>query len=173
MKSIMQIAEIGIAALLAVCAVVSLGSSSEPAAVEPKRVTAIGGVFFKCKDPKAMKEWYASHLGLKTDAYGTNFEWRQADEGKQKGFTQWSPFTANTKYFEPSGKDFMINYRVENLDWLIEQLKKEGINVVGKIEVESYGKFCHIMDPEGNKIELWEPNDVEYDKMTAASGRTK
>jgi predicted enzyme related to lactoylglutathione lyase len=171
MKSIVQIAEIAMAALLAGCGVVHQSNPPEQPAVEPKRVTAIGGVFFKCKDPKATRQWYATHLGLQTDPYGTNFEWRQADEGKRKGFTQWSPFPQDTKYFEPSGKEFMINYRVENLEWLIEQLKKEGVTVVDKIEVVKYGKFCHILDPEGNKIELWEPNDVEYEKII--EGRTK
>jgi predicted enzyme related to lactoylglutathione lyase len=140
---------------------------------DPKRVTSIGGIFFKCKDAQAMKQWYANHLGLMTDDYGTNFEWRQADDGRQKGFTQWGPFTQDTTYFSPSTKDFMINYRVQNLDWLIERLTKEGIEIVGKVQIETYGKFCHIMDPEGNKIELWEPNDIEYDKITPANGRTK
>ncbi len=130
-----------------------------------KRVTSIGGVFFKCKNPDKIKEWYSKHLGLNTDKYGTSFEWRQADDGIKKGFTAWSPFTENTKYFEPSEKEFMINYRVENLEWLIEELKKEGVTVVDSIEVYEYGKFVHILDIEGNKIELWEPNDVEYDKM--------
>jgi len=145
--------------------------SSQPAPAEPKRVTGIGGIFFKCKDPKAAREWYARHLGLNTGEYGTTFEWRQADEGTHKGFTQWCPFTADTKYFDPSAREFMINYRVENLEWLIEQLKKEGITIVDKIEVFDYGKFCHILDPEGNKIELWEPNDTAYDKIV--EGRTK
>jgi len=130
-----------------------------------KRVTSLGGVFFKCKDPEKMKEWYSKHLGLKTDVYGTSFEWRQADESTKKGFTVWSPFKEDTKYMEPSKKDFMINYRVENLEWLIDELKKEGITVVDEIESFEYGKFVHILDPENNKIELWEANDIEYDKI--------
>jgi len=137
----------------------------------PKRVTGIGGIFFKCKDPEAMKQWYRTHLGLQTDSYGTNFEWRQADEPTQKGFTQWSPFPEDTKYFQPSHKDFMINYRVQNLERLVEELKAEGVNVVGKVDVQPIGKFCHILDPEGNAIELWEPNDAEYEKIV--EGRTK
>ena len=136
-----------------------------------KRVTGIGGVFFKCKDPQKMKDWYKAHLGLDTDKYGTNFEWRQGADSSKKGFTQWSPFTETTKYFEPSAKEFMINYRVENLESLVEELKKEGVTVVDKIEAFEYGKFVHIMDIEGNKIELWEPNDAEYDKIV--EGRTK
>ncbi|MGB8192752.1 MAG: VOC family protein [Chitinophagaceae bacterium] len=136
-----------------------------------KKVTGIGGIFFKCKDPNKIKAWYKEHLGLDTDEYGTNFEWRQADDSLKKGFTQWSPFSENTKYFEPSGKDFMINYRVENLERLVEELKKEGVTIVDKIEVVEYGKFVHILDVEGNKIELWEPNDIEYNKIV--TGRTK
>jgi predicted enzyme related to lactoylglutathione lyase len=136
-----------------------------------KKVTGIGGIFFKCRDTTKMKEWYSKNLGLNTDEYGTSFEWREADEGVRKGFTQWSPFTDTTKYFEPSGKEFMINYRVENIQSLVEQLKKDGVTVVDEIEAFEYGKFVHIMDIEGNKIELWEPNDIEYDKI--AGGRTK
>lgn len=136
-----------------------------------KKVTGIGGIFFKCKDPQKMRDWYQSHLGLHTDKYGTNFEWRQGDDSTKKGFTQWSPFMETTKYFEPSSKEFMINYRVENLEALVEELKKEGVTVVDNIEAFEYGKFVHIMDIEGNKIELWEPNDVEYDKIV--DGRTK
>jgi predicted enzyme related to lactoylglutathione lyase len=134
-----------------------------------KRVTSIGGIFFKCKDTEKIREWYKTHLGLNTDEYGTSFEWRQADEGKKKGFSQWSPFKADTKYFEPSTREFMINYRVEDLEWLVEELKKEGVTVLDKIESFEYGKFVHILDPEGNKIELWEPNDDEYHKIATAT----
>lgn len=136
-----------------------------------KRVTGIGGIFFKCEDPKEMKNWYAKHLGFDTDDYGTSFEWRQADDTNKKGFSAWSPFDADTKYFEPSKKEFMVNYRVENLEWLLEELKKEGVQVLDEIEAVEYGKFAHIIDPEGNKIQLWEAFDEEYDKM--AEARTK
>lgn len=131
-----------------------------------KRATSLGGIFFKCKDPDKIKEWYAKHLGLKTNAYGTSFEWRQADDSNKKGFTAWSPFKDDTKYMEPSQKEFMINYRVENLEWLVEELKKEGVTILDEIEEFEYGKFVHIMDPENNKIELWEANDFEYDKIS-------
>ena len=136
-----------------------------------KRVTGIGGIFFKCQDPKSMKDWYGKHLGFNTDEYGTSFEWRQADEENKKAFSVWSPFDKDTKYFEPSQKEFMVNYRVENLEWLLEELKKEGVEVLDEIESLEYGKFAHIIDPEGNKIELWEAFDDEYDKMVEA--RTK
>ncbi len=125
----------------------------------PKRVTAIGGIFFKCNDPAATKEWYKTHLGLPADPYGATFEWRHADEPEKKGQTIWSPFKKETDYFAPSSKDFMFNYRVENLEWLLGELKKEGIELLGEMQVYDYGKFAHIMDPEGNKIELWEAID--------------
>lgn len=113
-----------------------------------KKVTGIGGIFFKCKGPEKIKEWYQAHLGLNTDKYGTNFEWRQADDSTKKGFTQWSPFAEKTKYFEPSAKDFMINYRIENIESLMEELKKEGVQITDSIETYEYGKFVHILDPE-------------------------
>lgn len=138
---------------------------------QPKRVTSVGGIFFKTKDPQKMRDWYAKHLGLQTDKYGTNFVWYQGNDSTKKGFTQWSPFKETTKYFEPSAKDFMINYRVENMEWLVAQLKKENVTIVDTIQTFEYGKFIHIMDIEGNKIELWESNDVEYEKLVI--GRTK
>ena len=124
-----------------------------------KKVTGIGGIFFKCKDPKKMTEWYQKHLGLDTNPYGATFEWYEGVDSKKKAQTQWSPFAETTKYFEPSSKDFMINYRVENLEQLVEELKKEGVTIVDKIETYEYGKFVHILDAEGNKVELWEPID--------------
>ncbi len=136
-----------------------------------KKVTGIGGIFFKCKDPDKMKDWYQNHLGLNTDKYGTTFCWYQGADSTKQGFTQWSPFKESTKYFEPSTKEFMINYRVENLEGLVELLKKEGVTVVDEIETYDYGKFVHILDIEGNKIELWEPYDTEYGKLEG--GRTK
>ncbi len=122
-----------------------------------KKVTGIGGIFFKCKDAGKVREWYKTHLGFDTNSYGASFEWHQNEDSTKKGSTQWSPFAETTKYFEPSTKDFMINYRVENLEALVEQLKAEGVTIVDKIEDSEYGKFVHIMDIEGNKIELWQP----------------
>jgi len=121
-----------------------------------RKVTGLGGVFFKCKDPKKIKAWYGSNLGLNIDDYGTTFEWRQSDDSS-KGYTQWSPFSSTTKYFEPSVKEFMINYRVLHIEELLEKLKQAGVTITDQIETYDYGKFVHIMDPEGNKIELWEP----------------
>lgn len=143
-----------------------VAAAQQPEAVTGgKKVTGIGGVFFKCKDPDALKAWYKEKLGLNTNKYGTTFEWRQADDAHKKGFTQWSAFKETTKYFEPSTKDFMLNYRVEHMEALVAQLKKDGVTVTDNIESYDYGKFVHIMDPEGNKIELWEPVDEEYDKI--------
>ena len=136
----------------------------------PKKVTSIGGIFFKCKDPKKLREWYHTQLGLATNSYGAVFEWHQGADSTKKGFTQWSPFNEKTRYFEPSTKDFMINYRVENLTGLVADLKKNGVTVVDTISSYSYGKFVHILDPEGNNLELWEPNDEEYDKMGKQMG---
>ena len=124
-----------------------------------KKVTGIGGIFFKCKNPDALNEWYKTHLGFNTTVYGTSCEWRDADDNTKKGLTQWAPFAENTKYFEPSTKDFMINYRVENLDALVEVLRKENVTFLDKVETFDYGKFVHILDIEGNKIELWEAFD--------------
>jgi len=131
--------------------------SNDPASM--KKVTGIGGIFFKCKDPQKVKEWYKTHLGLNTDQYGATFKWREYSDSTKKGSTQWSPFKETTKYFEPSTKDFMINYRVDNLEALVTELKKEGVTIVDTMETYDYGKFIHIMDIEGNKIELWEPKD--------------
>jgi predicted enzyme related to lactoylglutathione lyase len=130
-----------------------------------KKVTGIGGIFFKCKDPKKLRAWYQTNLGFNTNDYGAVFEWRQGADTVKKGFTQWSPFNEKTKYFEPSTKEFMINYRVENLDVLLVQLKNNGVTITDSVETVDYGKFVHIMDLEGNKIELWEPNDLEFEKL--------
>ena len=139
---------------------------------EIKKATGIGGIFFKCKDPKKMREWYKTHLGINTNQYGAVFEWHQGADSTKKGFTTWSPFKETTKYFEPSTKDFMINYRVENLEALVAELKKDSVTITDKIETVEYGKFVHIMDVEGNKIELWQPNDIEYEKMGKQIGST-
>ena len=122
-----------------------------------KKVSGIGGVFFKCKDPQKVKDWYAKNLGVVGDEYGVNFEWIQADDPSKKGMTVWAPFPDSTKYFDPSEKDFMINYRVENLEALVAELKSAGVTILDEIATYDYGKFVHILDPEGNKIELWEP----------------
>ena len=131
---------------------------------EPK-VTGIGGIFFKAKDSKATSAWYGKHLGLAIDDYGSPFEFRNANNPDEINYLRWSPFDEKTDYFEPSQKEFMINYRVQNIEGLVEKLKSEGVTVVDDIVSYEYGKFVHIMDPEGNKIELWEPVDKVFTDM--------
>ena len=127
-----------------------------------KRVTGIGGIFFKCKDPVELRHWYRDHLGLVTDEYGSLFEFRLADDPEKKGYLQWSTFSQDTKYLDPSTKDYMINYRVDDLEGLVKVLKEEGVEMLDEIESFEYGKFVHLLDPEGNKIELWEPVDEVF-----------
>lgn len=122
-----------------------------------KKVTGIGGIFLKCEDTAKMKDWYAKNLGIESGEHGAGFEWRDKDDPEQMGYTAWSTFPANTTYFDPSKKDVMINYRVADLEALVQELKKEGVTVVDEIATYDYGKFVHILDPEGNAIELWEP----------------
>lgn len=134
-----------------------------------KRVTALGGIFFKSDNPEESKDWYRKHLGIESDKYGGAFEWRHSENPNKKGFTAWSVFDSKTEYTKPSTKEFMINYRVENLEELLKTLKEEGVEVVGEMESYEYGKFGWIMDPNGIKIELWEPNDGEYSKLAGDS----
>ena len=121
-----------------------------------KKVTGIGGIFFKCDDPQRLKDWYAQHLGLPVAEYGTLFNWRDAEDPSKQGTTVWATFDKDTTYFEPSKKDFMINYRVEHIEDLVKQLKSDGVTILDEIAVYEYGKFVHVLDPEGNSIELWE-----------------
>ena len=125
-----------------------------------KRVTGLGGFFFKTKNPDQIKDWYKKHLGLPVDDYGCTFWWK--DKKGNDCSTQWSPFKEDTKYFQPSEKQFMMNFRVKNLHELLSVLKEEGVTIVGEVEEYDYGKFGWILDPEGNKIELWEPVDSAF-----------
>ncbi len=111
-------------------------------------------------DPDELREWYRAHLGIESEKEaGAIFRWQQADDSAGERYTVWSPFPADTHYFAPSEKPFMINFQVENLDELLVQLKREGVDVDAKVETYDYGKFGWIMDPDGNRIELWElPN---------------
>lgn len=124
------------------------------------KVTGIGGVFFKTEDAQKTKEWYKKNLGFNTDDWGCSFWWK--DHNNSDASTQWSPFDKDTNYFQPSKKDFMINYRVENLESLLEELQQNGVTTVGNIEEFEYGKFAWILDLDGNKIELWEPKDSAF-----------
>jgi predicted enzyme related to lactoylglutathione lyase len=126
-----------------------------------KRVTGIGGIFFKSTDPEKLAAWYQDHLGLPAAEQGAIlFRWREADNPDRQGYTVWAPFPADTGYFDPSPAPFMINYRVANLDAVLEQLRREGVEVDDKIEDSEYGRFGWIMDPEGNRIELWQPPEA-------------
>ncbi len=130
------------------------------------KATGIGGIFFKSTDPKTLKKWYQDNLGFSIDQYGVMFEWREGNDASKYGMTQWSVFNNKTNYFEPSAKDFMINYRVTHIEQLAEQLKQKGVQIIDTIETyDGIGKFIHIMDPEGNKIELWEPEKADFDKV--------
>ena len=129
-----------------------------------KKVTGIGGIFFKSKNPNEIKDWYKKNLGFAVDEYGSMFEFRNADEPDKKDYLQWSPFENSTDYFKPSDKEFMINYRVEDIEGLVKELKDGGVTIVDDIESFEYGKFVHILDPENNKIELWEPVDISFTK---------
>ena len=128
-----------------------------------KRVTGIGGIFFQSESPAHLYDWYEKHLGIKREAHGqgATFEWRelQAPDGSQpgaKGATAWSIFPRSTKYFGASKASFMLNYRVDDLDGLLEELKKAGVEIDPHRENADYGRFAWIMDPDGNRIELWE-----------------
>lgn len=133
------------------------------------RVTGIGGIFFRSDDPVKTREWYGKNLGLAIDDYGSSFEFRNSEHPDEINYLIWSPFDKNTDYFSPSVKEFMINYRVQNIEGLVNKLRDNGVTIIDNIEVYEYGKFVHIMDPEGNKIELWEPVDSD---LTKKDGKT-
>ena len=123
-----------------------------------KRVTGIGGIFFRAKDPDALKEWYVDHLGIPIDDDGfVCFYWKEEKGPGQDAFTVWQPFPEDTDYFDPSEKQFMVNFRVENLAELLKTLREEGVEVDDRVEEHEFGKFGWITDPEGNRVELWEP----------------
>ncbi|MEO8591130.1 MAG: VOC family protein [Flavobacteriales bacterium] len=155
--------------ILLLCAVAATaftaGRISVPdAPADEPRATGIGGVFFKSKDPAALRAWYNKHLGMPVNEYGAVFEFGDAD-ADGRGYLQWSPFGARTKYFAPSPKDFMINYRVVHLEELMKRMRADGVVFTDSIERVEYGAFVHAMDPDSNKLELWEPVDSVYGKM--------
>lgn len=143
------------------------GGDRGPEDTVSARVTGIGGVFFKSSDPGKLQDWYARHLGLHGLAGegGGVFQWREMNPPHTVAHTVWGLFTETTAYFYPSEKPFMLNFRVSDLDSLLARLKGEGVTVVGDTETYDYGKFGWIMDPEGNKIELWQPNDDEFRRV--------
>lgn len=129
------------------------------------RVTGIGGIFFFSDSVEKTKNWYKQNLGLETNEWGSVFEYRNANRPDEINYLQWSPFKKGNKYFEPSNKQFMINYRVQNLEGLVRKLKANGVTINDTIETYDYGKFVHITDNEGTKIELWEPIDSILTKI--------
>lgn len=135
-----------------------------PNEVTPK-VTGIGGIFFFSDDTDKTKDWYSKNLGLETNQWGSSFEFRNAHRPEEINYLQWSPFKTPSDYFLPSKKEFMINYRVQNIEGLVEKLKSNGVTILDEIESFDYGKFVHIMDDEGNKLELWEPVDSVFTAM--------
>ncbi len=132
-------------------------NSTSPADTTPK-VTGIGGIFFSSDNPKEMKEWYTKNLGLEINDWGSSsFESRSLNNPDEINSLQWTPFKKGDEYFSPSKKEFMINYQVQNIEGLINKLKENGVTILDSIATYDFGKFVHIMDAEGNKIELWEP----------------
>lgn len=121
------------------------------------KVTGLGGFFFFSENPEALRKWYAQNLGMNVHEWGATFESRNKERPEQIEATQWSPFLQGSTYFAPSNKEFMINYRVQNIEGLLAQLQANGVEIIGVLEEHEYGKFAHILDHEGNKIELWEP----------------
>ena len=134
--------------------------STTPTKDTTPKVTGIGGIFFFTDNQKETREWYAKNLGLEMNDWGScSFESRNINRPEEINSTQWCPFKKGDEYFAPSKKDFMINYRVQNIEGLVEKLKENGVTIVDSIATFDYGKFIHIMDADGNKIELWEPVD--------------
>jgi catechol 2,3-dioxygenase-like lactoylglutathione lyase family enzyme len=131
----------------------------DPPRVPAERVTGIGGIFIKARDPRALREWYGDKLGFprQEGAVPPLFLWREREAPETVGTTVWGLFRSDTKYFEPSQASFMINYRVRNLDRMLAQLRAQGVTVDTKVVDDFNGRFAWVMDPEGNKIELWEP----------------
>ncbi|TNE71524.1 MAG: VOC family protein [Bacteroidetes bacterium] len=131
---------------------------------EPK-VTGIGGVFFFSENPEEARQWYSNNLGFDVNEWGATFQSRNIERPDEINHLQWSPFQTDSEYFQPSSKPYMINYRVQNIEGLIEKLRANGAVVLDEIVSYDYGKFVHVMDPEGNKIELWEPVDQVFTDM--------
>ncbi|GAB4018115.1 VOC family protein [Spirosoma migulaei] len=136
-------------------------TKSAPTNDTTPKVTGIGGIFFFSDNPKETREWYAKHLGLDINDWGSTFESRNVNKPDEINSLQWSPFKKGDDYFAPSQKEFMINYRVQNIEGLVTKLSENGVTILDSITTYDYGKFVHIMDAEGNKIELWEPVDAE------------
>jgi len=121
-----------------------------------RRVTGIGGVFFKVRNPAALRAWYREHLGIESDEWGALFHWREDDAPERRGSTVWSPFASDSDYFPGP---VMVNYRVDDLDAVVAALREEGVQVDARVEEGELGRFAWATDPEGNRLELWQPPD--------------
>ncbi|TGD57898.1 VOC family protein [Flavobacterium humi] len=135
----------------------SKNKNMEPANDAMPKVTGIGGIFFFSENPKETKEWYAKNLGLEVNDWGSTFQSRDFNNPEEVHSLQWAPFKSGSDYFAPSKKEFMINYRVHDMEGLVAKLKENGVTILDEMQTFEYGKFIHIIDSEGNKIELWEP----------------
>ncbi len=135
------------------------------------KVTGIGGIFFISENPETTRKWYGENLGLAIDDYGSVFEFRNTNRPGEINYLRWSPFEKNSDYLTPSTKEFMINYRVQNIEGLVKKLAENGATILDTIETYNYGKFVHLMDPDGNKIELWEPVDSVLTQMGGETTR--
>jgi catechol 2,3-dioxygenase-like lactoylglutathione lyase family enzyme len=133
------------------------------------RVTGIGGIFFGSSDPRASRDWYGRNLGMAIDSFGSPFEFRNSNRPDEINYLRWSPYKEGSPYYSTGEKELMINYRVQNLEGLRRQLLANGVTILDTIATYDYGKFLHILDPDGYKVELWEPVDSVLTKM---GGRT-
>jgi predicted enzyme related to lactoylglutathione lyase len=125
------------------------------------KILGVGGIFFRCKNEAETKNWYTEHFSLKTDQYGASFAFRKVSD-QSLAILQWSPFPQSTAYFGDSGQEFMVNYRVENMDDLVQDLKAKGMKFTDEIVTYEYGKFVHMIDCDGRMVELWEPIDAIF-----------
>lgn len=137
------------------------------------KVTEIGGIFFFSDNPTETREWYAKNLGFDVNEWGSTFVSRNIDKPDEINYLQWSPFKSGSDYFAPSRKEFMVNYRVQNIEGLVENLRDNRVTILDNIETFDYGKFVHIMDSEGNKIELWEPVDEVFTALEDKNNEEK
>ena len=161
--SVQLLALLAVAALSHLVTKHSLQKEGTHLKIHQGRITGVGGIFFKTPNPAALRDWYKMHLGLNTNQYGTVFEFGNLSDSTANAHLQWSPFSAKTTFFE---NEFMINYRVNDLELLLSQLRKNGVEVLDSLAVYDYGKFVHIRDLDGNKVELWEPVDKVFATYT-------
>jgi predicted enzyme related to lactoylglutathione lyase len=135
------------------------------------KVIVFGGIFFKAKKPSRLRKWYRDHLSFNLNPYGSSFEFRNANNPDKVQYFLWSVFKNDTDYFSPSTKEFMVNFRVENIEKTVAYLRKIGTEIIYEVTTYPYGKFVHILDPEGNAIELWEANDDFFSDLMGPTNK--